>query len=76
MVEVVLNAWGALVWEYSWWNWPNIWLIIIFGYSLYMIFSFWVHDHESMKTKIIAVAVMYAIDVICLIIFMGILKWI
>lgn len=76
LVEVLLNAWGALVWVYPWWNWPNIWLIIIIGYSLYMIFSFWVHDLESMRTKIITVGAMFAVDVVCLVVFMGILKWI
>jgi hypothetical protein len=75
-IEVILNFWGALIWEYPWWNFPNVWLIIIIGYSLYMIFSFWVYDHPSMRTKITAVVVMYVIDIICLIVFMGILKWI
>ena len=75
-VEVILNFWNALIWEYPWWNWPNVWLIIIIGYSLYMIFSFWVHDMKSMKKKIAVVSTMYAIDVVCLILFMGVLKWI
>jgi hypothetical protein len=75
-VEVILNWWGALIWAYKWWNWPNIWLIIIIGYSLFMIFCFWVHDMTSMKKKISVVSVMYAVDVACLIVFMGMLKWI
>jgi hypothetical protein len=75
-VEVILNFWDVLVWEYSWWNWPNVWLIIIIGYSLYMMFSFWIHDMKSMKKKIAVVSTMYAIDIVCLIVFMGILKWI
>ena len=75
-IEVLLNLWGVLVWEYEWWNWPNIWLIIIIGYSLYMIFSFWVHDVESMRKKVLAVSAMYAVDIVCLVVFMGILEWI
>jgi hypothetical protein len=75
-VEVILNFWGALVWEYSWWNWPNVWLIIIVGYSLYMIFSFWIHDMESMKRKVAIVSAMYAVDIVCLVVFMGVLGWI
>jgi hypothetical protein len=75
-VEVVLNRWGVLVWEYWWWNWPNVWLIIAVGYAPFMIFSFWVHDLESMRKKIAAVSTMYAIDAVCLIVFMGILGWI
>jgi hypothetical protein len=66
---VILNFWGALVWEYRWWNWPNVWLIIIVGYSLYMIFSFWIHDMESMKRKVAIVSAMYAIDIVCLLVF-------
>jgi hypothetical protein len=75
-VEVVLNRWGALVWAYPWWNWPNVWLIIIIGYSLFMIFSFWVYDLESMRKKVTVVSTMYAVDIVCLIVFMGILRWI
>jgi hypothetical protein len=75
-VEVILNFWGALVWEYNWWNWPNVWLIIVIGYSLYMIFSFWIHDMESMTRKIAIVSAMYVIDIVCLVVFMGVLRWI
>lgn len=75
-IEVILNQWGVLVWEYRWWNWPNVWLIIIIGYSLYMIFAYWIHDMESMKKKVAIVAGVYAADVILIIVFMGILKWI
>lgn len=75
-VEVILNRWGVLVWAYGWWNWPNIWLIIIIGYSLYMIFSFWVHDMPSMKNKIAVVSTMYGIDFIMILVFLVGLKWI
>ena len=76
LVEIVLNRWNALIWEYPYWNWYNPILIVIFGYSLYMFFSFWVHDHESMKTKLIAVAAMFGIDIMGYVVFMGILGWI
>ena len=73
---MILNFWGALVREYNWWNWPNVRLIIIIGYSLYKIFSFWIHDMGSMKRKVAFVTAMYAIDVVCLVVFMGVLRWI
>jgi hypothetical protein len=76
ITEIGLNRWNALIWEYKWWNWYNPILIIIIGYSLYMFFSFWVHDMTSMKKKIAVVSTMYAIDIVCLIVFMGILGWI
>ena len=75
-VEIILNRWNALIWEYSWWNWYNPILIIIIGYSLYMFFSFWVYDMESMKKRIIVVSTMWSIVAVCLVVFMGILKWI
>jgi hypothetical protein len=75
-IEVILNQWGVLVWAYPWWNWPNVWLIILIGYMPYMIFSFWVYDMESMKKKITVVAAMWGIVIVCLILFMGIIKWI
>jgi hypothetical protein len=75
-IEVILNQWGVLVWAYRWWNWPNVWLIIIIGYSLYMMFSFWIYDMPSMKEKISIVSALYALDIILIILFMGALKWI
>jgi hypothetical protein len=76
ITEIALNRWDALIWEYWWWNWKFPVLIIIIGYSLYMFFSFWVHDMTSMKKKIAVVSTMYAIDIVFLIVFMGILGWI
>ncbi len=76
IVEIVLNLWNALIWEYWWWNIYNPILIIIIGYSLYMFFSFWVYDMKSVKKKVAVVSTMYAIDIVCLVAFMGILKWI
>jgi hypothetical protein len=76
ITEIGLNRWDALIWEYWWWNWYNPILIIIIGYSLYMFFSFWVYDMTSMKKKVAVVSTMYAIDIVFLIVFMGILGWI
>jgi len=75
-VEIVLNRWDALIWDYWWWNWYNPILIILIGYSLYMFFCFWVHDMESMKKKIAVVGGMWGIVAVVLVVFMGILKWI
>jgi hypothetical protein len=76
LVEVILNRGGILVWEYPWWNVPNVLLIILIGYMPYMILSFWVHDHPRMRTKIATVASLYAVDVAALAIFAGGLQWI
>jgi len=41
-----------------------------------MIFSSWIHDMESMKRKVAIVSAMYAVDIVCLVVFMGVLGWI
>ena len=41
-----------------------------------MIFSFWIHDMPSLKKKIVIVSGVYALDIVLLVVFMGILKWI
>jgi hypothetical protein len=75
-VEYLLNAVGALTWEYPWWNTGAPWLIFLVGYLYFFLVSFWVFDMESIKKKVITVGAIFAFDVICLVVFMGILKWI
>lgn len=75
-VEYLLNAVGALTWEYPWWNTGAPWLIFLFGYLTFFLVSFWVFDMESIKKKMITVGAILGFDVICLVVFMGILKWI
>ena len=75
-IELVLNRAGALVWEYSWWNWPNIWLIILIGYLPFMVVSFWVYDMEKLLNKIAAVVSIFGIDLAGILAFAVVLKWI
>lgn len=77
-VEVLLNMADQLIWTYSFWNYSiyGIWLIIIFGYLHFFVVSFLIHDMERMRNKIIAVSIIYIIDLSALILFMGILGWI
>ena len=75
-VECLLNAVGALTWEYPWWNTGAPWLIFLVGYFYFFLVSFWVFDMESIKKKMITVGSILGFDVICLVVFMGILKWI
>jgi len=76
IIEVILNRAHALIWEYSFWNWPNVWLIIIFGYLTFMVVSFWVYDMERLKNQIAAVALIFGVDLVAIILFAGVLKWI
>ncbi len=75
-IEVILNRANALVWEYRFWNWPNIWLIIVFGYLTFMVVSFWVYDLKKISNQIAAVAVIFGVDLAAIILFVGILRWI
>ncbi len=75
-IEVILNQWGALIWDFNCWNWPNVWLILIIGYMPFMAVSFWVHDMPKLKHKIMVVGTIFAIDLIAIILFAVILKWI
>jgi len=75
-VEVLLNRAGALVWEYPWWNFPNVWLIVLFGYLPFMTVAFWVFDMERIRNKITAVSAIYAVDLTAIIFFGVLLGWI
>jgi hypothetical protein len=75
-VEVLLNAVGALTWEYSWWNANAPWLIFLVGYFYFFLISFWVYDMKGLNKKAKVVGIIYGFDIICLILFGAILKWI
>ena len=75
-IEVILNRVGALVWDYSWWNWPHIFLIILFGYLPFMVVSFGVYDLEKISNKIAALVAIFGVDLAGLIAFGVVLKWI
>ncbi len=76
-VEVILNAAGALIWEYPFWNATIIGVIpiIIFGYLHFMVVSFWVYDMENIRNKIYVVAGILIFDFIAITLFLG-LGWI
>ncbi len=76
IVEIFLNGANALTWDYSWWCAKVPFLIVIFGYLHFFLVAFWVFDMESIRKKITVVGIIYIFDIICLIVFAGILKWI
>ncbi len=75
-VEVLLNAIGALTWDYAWWSIRAPWLIFLFGYMPFFLVSFWVFDMERLRRKVVTVGAIYAFDVACLVLFGVILRWI
>ena len=76
VIEYLLNSANALTWEYAWWSRSMPFLIFLFGYLWFFVFTFWVHDLKNMQQKLIAVGTIWAVDVIGLIVFAGLLKWI
>ena len=75
-VECLLNWVGALTWDYKWWSMGAPWLIFLIGYLPFFLMSFWVYDMEKLKSKLLTVGIILGFDILCLIVFMGIMKWI
>ncbi|HEX9973951.1 MAG TPA: hypothetical protein VGD14_17910 [bacterium] len=52
------------------------WLIFLIGYFYFFAVSFWVYDMTSSKKQAMTVGIIFGFDIICLILFGVILKWI
>jgi hypothetical protein len=76
IIECLLNWVGALTWEYSWWSLGAPWLIWLIGYMPFFLVSFWVFDMKTIKSKLLTVGIIGAVDIISIILFMCIFKWI
>ena len=74
-VEVLLNKIGALTWDYPWWSASAPTLIILFGYFHFFVVSFWVFDMESVKKKAITTGIIYGVDVLAILVFGVVLRW-
>jgi len=75
IVEMLLNAVGALTWDYSWWNASAPVLIVIFGYLTFFVVSYWVFDMEKVRNKIITTGVIFAVDLVAILLFGVMLGW-
>ena len=76
IVEILLNLCGALTWDWSIWSVSAPWLIFLIGYLPFYVVAFWVHDLETVRQKLAAVGVIYAVDALGLVLFGVILGWI
>jgi uncharacterized membrane protein len=76
IVEIIFNWANALTWDYVWWSAKAPWLIFLIGYLPFFLVSFWVFDMKSLRQKITTVGAIYAVDIVCLVLFVGILRWI
>lgn len=76
MVEMLLNHFGALRWEWSWWNRAAPWLIFLLGYLPFYLVCYWVYDMPSRRRQIATVAAILGFDIACMLVFGAWLKWI
>lgn len=76
LVEITLNHIGALTWEWSWWNADAPWLLFSVGYLSFYSVCYWVYDMPSRKKQIQVVGGLYAINIIAIVVFGGVLGWI
>jgi len=76
VVEIWLNSFGALTWDYRWWSAGAPWLIFLFGYLHFFLVSFWVHDMKTIRAQVTTVGVIYAVDAIAILVFGVFLGWI
>lgn len=75
-VELLLNAVGALTWDYPWWNRSAPWLIFLLGYLPFFVVAYWVHDMKSRRAQAWTVVAILSFDALCLLVFGGLLGWI
>ena len=76
IVEYLLNSAHALTWDYAWWGRTFPLFIFLFGYLWFFVFAFWVYDMKAMKQKLQAVGILWAVNIVALVVFVGFLRWI
>ena len=75
-VEVLLWEADVFHWEYWWWNFPNVTLIVLLGYATFFATAAWVYDMRDRVRQLQVVGTLIAIDVALLVTFGPILEWI
>ena len=75
-VEYLLNGANALTWDYTWWNRGAPWLMFLFGDLTFFVVAYWVFDMKSMKSRLITVGTIWAVDILALVVFIPVLGWI
>lgn len=74
-VEVLLHRAGILVWDWPWWNAQHPWGIFLLGYLPFYLVCYWVYDRPTVHQQLMALAVIYGVDMGSLCIFGGMLNW-
>jgi hypothetical protein len=75
IVEIGLNAIGALTWEWSLWNAQFPLFIFLLGYLPFYLVCYWVYDMPSRKQQLQTLAVIYGINISGLAVFGWGLGW-
>jgi hypothetical protein len=75
-VEVLLWSADVFHWEYWWWNFPNVPLIILLGYATFFAAAAWVYDMRDRSRQLRVVGTLAAIDAALILTFGPILEWI
>ncbi len=76
IIEMFLNAAGALTWDYPWWSRSAPWLIFLIGYLTFFVMAFWVFDMKTMRSKLLTVGIIWGTVILSLVLFIPILHWI
>lgn len=76
LVEIVLNAVGALTWEYWWWSTRFPFLLFLVAYWPLFLVAFHVYDMETTRRRVAATAALYAWNAVLILIFGVTLGWI
>ena len=74
-VECLLNAAGALTWDWPWWSASMPIPIFLFGYLHFFLVAFWVHDMATIRAKARAVGTIWAVDALAILVFGVVLGW-
>lgn len=76
LIELVLHAGGIFHWNYWWWGWPAVPLIVILGYMPFYGMAAYLYDlgeNRSKQFKVLGTVV--AIDATLIVVFGLILGW-
>ena len=74
-VEILLNAAGALTWDYAWWSIGAPWLIFLIGYLPFFLVSFWVYDMVTVRQQALTVGTILGLDALALLVYGAGLGW-
>jgi hypothetical protein len=75
-VEVLLWSADVFHWEYWWWNFPNVTLIVLLGYATFFAAAAYVYDLRDRWKQLRSVGAIAAVDAALILTFGPILDWI